>query len=583
VVALALGGALPAAAGAAPKHKKGGNGGSQAPNSASPFAWRGIIEGFYGTPWTHGDRTRMLAWMGDHGFNAYVHAPKGDVYETSAWRQPYPAAVQANFDKEIAQAADEGVQWVPNVSPARGSVNSPDRICFSCPGDLDALLAKLGPFLAAGAHTVMVSFDDIAPELGPTDMPVYSARFPGTPPEYRFGRATAEFLNALRQRLPAGDKLLTVLPDYAGTDDSPYLQGARDGALDPAIGVLWTGRRIRASLFSPTDAAAYGQLIGRTPIVWENWVTRDFVPSRIFLGPFNGRSDVAHAVQGFFFNPMNEPDLNMLPLATAADWMRDPERYQPDASWAAAVSALAHAREPLADELRAFAETSYSSGLLRTEAPTSTRLANALMRAYLRGARWTDAAAALRAELRLVRRARTGLRDLPNRHFAREAAPFLAAAARLARLGMLGVDLLAAERPSLRLRRVHGGFTGRALPPDAAAAAELRDEITLRSGAAQRSPVYVFGCRVVTRGCGAHPYNRMDAFVSQVMGLDAAWAPKAARAGRWLRLTVGTRRIRLAPDGRFTLPAKACGRRVLATDDAGGQTSLPLPACHRHS
>ena len=32
-------------------------------------------------------------------------------------------------------------------------------------------------------------------------------------------------------------------------------------------------------------------------------------------------------------NPMNEADLNLLPLATAGDWMRNPRRYRERASW----------------------------------------------------------------------------------------------------------------------------------------------------------------------------------------------------------------------------------------------------------
>src|ERR1700759_1293508 len=85
---------------------------------ASPFAWRGIVEGFSGPPRSHGDRVRMLTWMGAHGFNAYIHAPKGDVYQTTAWRRPYPSGEQANFDREISMAAKLGIQWIPNISPA---------------------------------------------------------------------------------------------------------------------------------------------------------------------------------------------------------------------------------------------------------------------------------------------------------------------------------------------------------------------------------------------------------------------------------------------------------------------------------
>jgi hypothetical protein len=73
----------------------------------------------------------------------------------------------------------------------------------------------------------------------------------------------------------------------------------------------------------------------------------------------------------------------------------------------------------------------------------------------------------------------------------------------------------------------------------------------------------------------------MDDFLTKVTALDTAWAPNAAVAGarRRLRVTFRGKRVKHGLQGRFTLPAESCGARVLATDGAGGETSLPLPPC----
>jgi hypothetical protein len=580
VVALALLALLPAAAQAKTK-----------PTQAvqSPFTWRGIIEGYYGIPskpqpWTHGERTRLIKWMALHGYNAYVHAPKADPYQTTQWRAPYSAVLQRNFTKEIQLAASLGVQWIPSFSPARGHVDDPARICFSCAGDMDAMLAKLKPFIDAGSRTVMVSFDDIERQLGPQDASVYGARFPGTPAEYQFARATADFLNTLLTRLPPGTGLLTVLPDYAGTTDSPFLQGIREGGLNAAIGVMWTGPTIRASNFTPAEANSYAQLIGRTPIMWENWVTRDFVPTRLFLGPFDADPDVVGSVQGFFFNPMNEPDLNMLPLATAGAWMQDPEGYDQRRAWRNAITELSGGRQPLLGELRAFAETNYSSGLLTKEAPTATKLSNAYLAALDSGARWTDARDAVEAEFKLVFDAGTGLRALPDKRIARQAAPFLATAKQAARTALQGIDLLAAERPSLSFEPADDGFSGVAVAPDPQRAATLRTKFganlnAFRTRLTGVSPLYVYGCPIKVRGCGARQYNRLDAFFTQIQTLDATWLPTADQTAASVRLTLNGKRVKRKADGSFRLDPKACGKRLLAVDAAGGETSLPLPAC----
>ena len=76
-------------------------------DARSPFAWRGIVEGPYGPPWDHGQRARTIEWMPAHGFNAYVHAPKDDLFQRTQWRDPYPAERQREFDAETHASPNE--------------------------------------------------------------------------------------------------------------------------------------------------------------------------------------------------------------------------------------------------------------------------------------------------------------------------------------------------------------------------------------------------------------------------------------------------------------------------------------------
>jgi hypothetical protein len=264
--------------------------------------------------------------------------------------------------------------------------------------------------------------------------------------------------------------------------------------------------------------------------------------------------------------------------------MTDPEGYDQRGAWRDAIKELSKGRQPLLGELRAFAETSYSSGLLRKEAPTSTKLQNAYLAALDSGARWTDARDAVEAELKLVLDAAKGLKSLPDQRIAQQAAPFLATARQAARTGLQGVDLLAAERPSLKLAPTKDGFAGVALPPDPDQATALRTKFganldAFRARLTGVSPLYVYGCPIKVRGCGARQFNRLDDFFTKVQALDATWLPTAGQAGSGLQLTLGGKRVKRKADGSFTLAPEACGTRLLAIDPAGGDTSLPLPAC----
>src|SRR5437763_5757886 len=225
---------------------------------------------------------------------------------------------------------------------------------------------------------------------------------------------------------------------------------------------MWTGDHVPSHAFAPAAAAAYGRLVGRRPLVWDNWTDDDTAgnatplgTARIFLGPYLRRPDVAGSVSGFFLNPMNEADLNLLPLATAGDWMRAPRRYHRRQSWLRAVRELAGHRPSarlLQRTLRAWAETSWSTKLDLSEAPTFVRLNRRFLHAYDSFASWRGAEHRLQKELGLAGAAATRLRALPDRAFAVEAVNFLDAAHQAAGAGRLGTQLLAAERPSLTVR-----------------------------------------------------------------------------------------------------------------------------------
>ena len=47
---------------------------------AAPIPLRGIVEGFYGRNWTAAEREDMMTFCRENKFNAYIYAPKDDLY-----------------------------------------------------------------------------------------------------------------------------------------------------------------------------------------------------------------------------------------------------------------------------------------------------------------------------------------------------------------------------------------------------------------------------------------------------------------------------------------------------------------------
>ena len=63
----------------------------------------GIIEGFYGRPWTWDERADVMRWCHDHGMTDYIYAPKDDPKHREQWRDPYDADVLDGFARLVGE------------------------------------------------------------------------------------------------------------------------------------------------------------------------------------------------------------------------------------------------------------------------------------------------------------------------------------------------------------------------------------------------------------------------------------------------------------------------------------------------
>jgi hypothetical protein len=523
--------------------------------------------------------------MGMQGMNVYVHAPKDDGYQRASWREPYPPDKLAELLDEVRAAKDAGVDWVPNLSPAVALIpgspapgSAPSRdVCFSCPEDHQAIFDKLDPFFDAGTRVLMLSFDDAHKTSShPQDAAAYGAG------EEAYGRMNRDLLNTIHRRYAARDanfKLFTVLVDYAGTHDTPYLQTLRsDGGLDDGIEVMWTGTAVVSATLDTAEAAAYAALVGRERVlVWDNYPVNDFMggafgrPARLFMGPYAGRGPgLPEAVSGILANPMSEPVASRVVLGTVARYLNDPSGYDPEAAWRASIRDLAGEHE---DALVAFAENSRSSALDRTESPVFVALRDALLDA---GPFWLPARDVLNAELAREEGAEQELREaLPA--FAEEADGFLAALTANARAARAAVDLLVAQRPVLEASLVDGRVAGRASPPSFMDAIVRFVGLQLAHQQALSRWEQMHGDRLAHDLATVYvDENRVDAFVRDAARRTGAWLPAAPVASSGVTVTVDGEPVTLDADGRFTTDAPSAPVEVIATDAAGGTTGLRL-------
>ena len=94
---------------------------------ASPFAVRGVIEGFYGNPWSHAQRLDLVAFISRHGMNTFVYGPKDDPLVRRDWRLPYDGPDLARMGELIDACRHHGIDFVYCLSPGLSIRYASDR------------------------------------------------------------------------------------------------------------------------------------------------------------------------------------------------------------------------------------------------------------------------------------------------------------------------------------------------------------------------------------------------------------------------------------------------------------------------
>jgi hyaluronoglucosaminidase len=114
----------------------------------------GLVEGFFGIPWSWSERTETIAFLRPHGFTFYLYAPKADAHLRRRWREPHPEEELERLAALAAHCRSLGVRFGVGLSPFELHLD-PDR------GWQDALARKLADLDRIGCDDLAILFDDM--------------------------------------------------------------------------------------------------------------------------------------------------------------------------------------------------------------------------------------------------------------------------------------------------------------------------------------------------------------------------------------------------------------------------------------
>ena len=275
-----------------------------------PF--RGTVEGFYGTPWSHEARLSQLDFYGKNKMNVYIYGPKDDPWHRDKWRVPYPEA-EANRIAELVEVAKKNyVNFYWAIHPGVDiKWNNEDR---------DALVAKLEKMYDLGVRAFAVFFDDIWGE--------------GTKADKQ-----AELLNYVDDNFIQKKKdvapLIMCPTEYNrgwANEEKGYLR-TLGSTLNKGIEIMWTGNSVVACIDKAT-MEWINERIQRKGYIWLNFPVNDFVRDHMLMGPLYGNGkDIAPLVSGFVSNPMEYAETSKISLYGIADYCWNMDAYEFEQNW----------------------------------------------------------------------------------------------------------------------------------------------------------------------------------------------------------------------------------------------------------
>jgi hyaluronoglucosaminidase len=299
--------------------------------AGNPFPL-GVIEGFFGRPWSWETRYDYASFLKANDYRYYLYAPKLDPYLRRDWQQPWPIDEYESLKKlgEIYHQA--GLEWGIGFTPFELHYQYTDEQNVKILEQKVRYLNTLQPDILA------ILFDDMR---GSGD---------------RIAQIQADITHRIMDISSA--RWFIMCPTYYCTNpildrifgDRPprYLEELGE-KLDPGVNVFWTGPDVCSTEYPEQHLKEIAAQLGRKPFIWDNYPVNDSAKMCKFLHlrAFENRPyQMADLTAGHAVNPMNQAYLSQIPLMTLTMSYQEQDQYAPKEAFSKALRILC--AEPLA-------------------------------------------------------------------------------------------------------------------------------------------------------------------------------------------------------------------------------------------
>lgn len=370
-------------------------------NDYADNGFRGLVEGFYGIPYSFEMRKSTIEMMGEYKMNSYMYGPKDDPYHHGAqWRELYPEKELADLKAlvEAANANNVSFVWTIHAGPTMDFTDDDDAVNATLPEIISPQWMQSttnkheGVYVAEGQHAIdLYSAEESYQSIIAKYEQLYSigVRQFGffaddiSFPQARFSaKAIVPFVNRINREFiqAKGDvKPLIFCPTYYHRADinyngRPYMQTIN--GLDASIELMYTGANTMSNVDGGSSNNGYftSLMSGRKPLIWWNYPVTDYIPSYLLMGQTPGlNANALNTMTGVVANPMQQGFASQIPLFGVADYTWKVQGYNANQAW---QDSFKYLFPEVADSLYLFSQNS-------TLGTTSTSLTKNTESVYL--------------------------------------------------------------------------------------------------------------------------------------------------------------------------------------------------------
>ncbi|WP_062105519.1 beta-N-acetylglucosaminidase domain-containing protein [Bacillus niameyensis] len=286
---------------------------------------RGVIEGYYGIPWSNEDRISLMEFGGRFKANTFVFAPKDDPYHREKWGELYPKEMLDELGK-LAQVGNETKnRFVWTISPL-GEVaqlarrEGQEAVMAMLEENTEKMLHKFDQLYDVGVRQFGVLGDDVG----------------NLPLDY-----VVQLMDSVSTWVKEKGDVYDTLYCPASYNSAwawiPAELNAYEKGFDKNIHIFWTGSTTCAPVVQSTIDVFKNKendgLVRRDPLFWLNWPVNDVDMSRVFLGKGEMLETNIKNLAGVVTNPMQEAEASKISIFAIADYAWNTEGFNDQKSW----------------------------------------------------------------------------------------------------------------------------------------------------------------------------------------------------------------------------------------------------------